>query len=53
MIKPKAEDTTGNCFPVSSCLFLAHLLKRKLEIKAKIIAIKTYENPVSKTGLGE
>tara|TARA_B100001741_G_scaffold162792_1_gene134580 strand:- start:48 stop:302 length:255 start_codon:yes stop_codon:yes gene_type:complete len=48
-----AEVATGNCLPVSSCLFLAHLLRKKLETKDKIKAIKTYEKPFSKTGLGE
>ena len=41
IIIPNADDTTGNCLPVVSCLFFAHLLRIKLEIKAKIIAIKT------------
>ena len=43
--KPKAVKATGNCLPVSSCLFLDHFLKIKLDIKAKIKAIKTNENP--------
>ena len=41
IIKPNADDNTGNCLPVSSCLYLAHLLIIKHEIKASIIAIKT------------
>ena len=41
IIIPKADVTTGNCFPVLSCLFFAHLLKIKLDIRAKIKAIKT------------
>ena len=52
-IIPKAEVRTGNCLPVVSCLFLAHFLKIKLEIKAKTKAINTYENPFSNIGLGE
>tara|TARA_Y200000002_G_scaffold317014_1_gene275503 strand:+ start:1615 stop:1776 length:162 start_codon:yes stop_codon:yes gene_type:complete len=53
MIIPKEDENTGNCLPVSSCLFFAHVLRIKLDIKAKIKAIKTYEKPLSKTGLGE
>jgi hypothetical protein len=53
MIIPKADESTGNCLPVLSCLFLDHLLNIKLDIIAKIIAIKIFENPLSNTGLGE
>ena len=53
MIIPKEDVNTGKCLPVSSCLFFAHTLKIKLDIRARINAIKTYEKPLSKTGLGD
>ena len=52
-INPIELENTGNCWPVLSCLFFAHLFIKKLEIKANTIAINTYENPLSNIGLGE
>ena len=52
MIIPKLVVKVGNCLPVVSCLFLAHLLIKKAIKKDIIINMVTIKKPSSYIGLG-
>ena len=47
MIIPKLVVKVGNCLPVVSCLFLAHLLIKKAIKKDIIINMVTIKKPSS------